>query len=112
MNYITGKHIFLQHPCMQQGSIEAKDEYYKRKKLFLEEAGLLSGRKISFRDIDKKEIEKAIYNIQQVVFEVTEKCNLNCVYCTFGELYSGNEERIKERHNLKKEDAMKLLEYI
>jgi uncharacterized protein len=110
MNYITGKHIFLQHPYMQQDDI--KDGYYKRKKAFLEEAGLLSGKKISFRQINKNEIEKSIYNIKQVLFEVTEKCNLNCVYCTFGELYNGNEDRLKERRNMKKEDAMKLLEYL
>jgi len=111
-NCITGKHIFLQHLYMRQENAEVKDEYYKRKKCFFEEAGLLSGKKISFRDIDKEEIEKSIYDIRQVLFEVTEKCNLNCVYCTFGELYGGNDERIKEKRNLKKEDAIKLLEYL
>ena len=108
MNYIAGKHVFLQHPQMQHGTVE----YYKRKKLFLEKANLLSGKKVSFRNIDKTEIEKSIYNIQNVIFEVTEKCNLNCVYCAYGELYSGNEGRIKEKRNLKKKDAVKLLEYL
>jgi len=112
MNYIAGKHIFLQHPYMQQGDAEMKDGYYKRKKCFFEKSGLLSGKKISFRNIDKKEIEKSIYDIQQVVFEVTERCNLNCVYCAYGELYNGNEERIKKKRDLKKEDAIKLLEYL
>jgi len=73
---------------------------------------LLSCKKISFREIDKREIEKSIYNIHQVVFEVTEKCNLNCVYCAFGEMYSGNEGRLKEKRNMRKEDAIKLLEYL
>ena len=112
MNYAIGKHIFLQHPYMQQEDAVGENEYYKRKKIFLEEANLLSGKKISFRAIAQKEIEKSIYDIKQVLFEVTEKCNLNCVYCTFGELYNGNEERIKERRSLKKEDAIKLLEYL
>ena len=112
MNYITGKHIFLQHPNIQQGDVEVKAEYYKSKNFFFEKANLWSGKKISFRDIAKEEIEKSIYDIKQVVFEVTEKCNLNCVYCTFGELYRGNEERIKERRNMKKEDAIKLLEHL
>jgi len=106
--YITGKHIFLQHPNMQQGDIE----YYEKKKIFLEKSNLLSSKKISFRDIDRKEIEKSIYDTKRVIFEVTEKCNLNCVYCTFGELYNKNEKRIKEKRNLKKEDAIKLLEYL
>jgi len=112
MNYAIGNHIFLQHSYMQQEDVGEENEYYKRKKIFLEEANLLSGKKISFRAIAQKEIEKSICDIHQVIFEVTEKCNLNCVYCSFGELYSGNEERLKERRNLKKEDAMKLLEYL
>jgi uncharacterized protein len=111
-NYIIGKHIFLQHPNMQQKEIEKTNEYYKRKKKFFKEANLLSRKKISFREITQKEIEKSINNIHQVVFEVTEKCNLNCVYCAYGELYSGNEERIKVQRNLKKEDAISLLEYL
>ena len=111
-NYRIGKHIFLQYPYMQQENIAGKNKYYEKKKRFLEDANLLSDKKISFLDIDKKEVEKSIYNIQQVVFEVTEKCNLNCVYCAFGELYSGNEKRIKEKRNLKTKDAIKLLEHL
>lgn len=108
MNHIIGKHIFLQHPDTQQGDVE----YYKRKKIFLEEANLLSHKRITFRDIDKGEIDKSIFKIKHVVFEVTEHCNLNCVYCAFGEIYSGNVERIKERRNMKPEDAIKLLEHL
>ncbi|MCL2289314.1 MAG: radical SAM peptide maturase [Bacteroidetes bacterium] len=112
MNYIIGKHIFLQHPYMQHRDVEINNEYYIRKKNFLEKTNLLSSKKISFKSLDEKEIERSMYNIEQVVFEVTEKCNLNCVYCTFGAMYSGNEERIKEKRNLRKEDAIKLLEYL
>jgi uncharacterized protein len=112
-SYIAGKHIFIRHPNFQLKDVEVKnDDYYKKKRKFLEETNLLSGNKILFRDIHKKEIEKSIENIQQVVLEVTEKCNLNCVYCTYGELYSGNEERLKEKHHLKKETAIKLLEHL
>lgn len=112
MNYITSKHIFLQHPNMQQENIEGENEYYKKKKIFFEKYNLISGKKISYRNIEKNEIEKSINDIKQVLFEATEKCNLNCVYCAYGELYSGNEERLKERRSMRKEDAIKLLEYL
>ena len=108
MKHSIGKHIFLQHPDMQLEDVE----YYKRKKRFLEKANLQSGKKISFRDINKNEIEKSVFEIKHVVFEVTKKCNLNCVYCAYGELYSGNKERRKEKRNMKKEDAIKLLEHL
>jgi len=110
--YIVGKHLFMLPTLKPQGSSEENNEYYQRKKGIIEEANLLSAKKIVFRDIYKEEIEKSINNIQQVVFEVTEKCNLNCVYCTYGELYTGNEERQKSKRSLKKEDAVKLLEYL
>jgi len=111
-NNIIGKHIFIQHPKLQEGDIEVVNSYYKKKKKFLEESNLLFSKEIIFRNINTKEIEKSIYNIKQVVFETTEKCNLNCVYCAFGDLYSGNEERLKSKRHLKKEDAIKLLEYL
>jgi len=111
-SYLVAKHFFLPPFCKLKGSDDASNEYYQRKNVFFEEANLSSAKKIVFRDIYKEEIEKSIYNIQQVVFEVTEKCNLNCVYCTYGELYTGNEERQRSKRSLRKEDAIKLLEYL
>jgi uncharacterized protein len=112
MNYIAGKHIFIQPPNLKQGEAEVVANLNKRKKNFIEKANMLYGKKISFRNITQKEVEKSIYNIKHVIFEVTEKCNLACVYCTFGKMYNDNETRLKEKHNLKKEDALKLLEHL
>lgn len=33
---------------------------------------------------------------QQLVFEVTDKCNLNCTYCSYGPLYTNYDERYKK----------------
>ena len=41
---------------------------------------------------------------------MTGSCNLDCVYCTYGELYEGNETRNRKRINI--HNAKKLLLYI
>ncbi|MDY0078314.1 MAG: radical SAM peptide maturase [Bacteroidales bacterium] len=33
---------------------------------------------------------------QQIIFEVTDKCNLNCTYCSYGSLYTNYDERYKK----------------
>lgn len=35
-----------------------------------------------------KDVEYQLANIKQITIEMTEKCNLNCHYCTYGNLYS------------------------
>ena len=35
--------------------------------------------------IDEKQIKNNLINLKQIVFEVTEKCNLNCKYCGLSE---------------------------
>lgn len=43
--------------------------------------------------ISAKQIIEAIANTPQVVFEITDACNLKCKYCLYGELYSSYGER-------------------
>lgn len=38
-------------------------------------------------------IEKQLDKVSQIVFEVTDKRNLNCRYCAYGELYANYDER-------------------
>lgn len=38
---------------------------------------------------------------QQVIFEVTDKCNLNCTYCSYGSLYKNYDERYKKDMDFK-----------
>ena len=44
--------------------------------------------------ISPKTIEKELANLQSLVFEITEKCNLNCLYCGYGVLYNNSEDKI------------------
>ncbi|MCD7968759.1 MAG: radical SAM peptide maturase [Alistipes sp.] len=38
-------------------------------------------------------IENNIFHLENLVFEVTDACNLNCRYCSFSEFYTGYDER-------------------
>ena len=40
-------------------------------------------------EINKKEIIHNIINLRQLVFEVTDACNLKCKYCGYSDLYEG-----------------------
>lgn len=45
-------------------------------------------------------IEYAISNMQQITFEVTDACNLNCKYCGYGNFYENYDERKDKFLNL------------
>jgi uncharacterized protein len=98
------------------GGLFASEEdvlYYCRYMQFLEE-------KKYFYEVEKYDLtplrytpgdaKKALANTLQIVFEVTEACNLNCKYCGYGELYSGFDKR--ENRNLDFDIARKLIDYI
>ncbi|MDX9695105.1 MAG: radical SAM peptide maturase [Bacteroidales bacterium] len=60
--------------------------------------------------ITEHQLFKIFSNIKQITFEVTEKCNLNCTYCGYGEFYEYNEKRAK--NTLDVTIAKKLLDYL
>lgn len=73
--------------------------FYYNKYLFLKSSGffaemdvesLLSGR------INSDVIEKHLSDLGQIVFQVTNDCNLKCKYCCFGDLYNGIPVESKE----------------
>jgi uncharacterized protein len=43
--------------------------------------------------ISAASIFESMANSNQILFEVTEKCNLKCYYCAYGELYNSNPMR-------------------
>lgn len=55
-------------------------------------------------------IKKRIGNLKQLVFEVTDQCNLKCKYCGYGEFYSSYDERTNRKLNFS--TAKKLIDYI
>jgi uncharacterized protein len=60
--------------------------------------------------MEESTVKENIINTKQVVFEVTDSCNLSCKYCALGELYDGVDKRISKKINT--EYAINLLKYI
>ena len=46
-----------------------------------------------FIEISSLDIEYNLMNLNQLVFEVTDACNLRCKYCGYADLYEGYDER-------------------
>ncbi|MEY8707225.1 radical SAM peptide maturase [Bacteroides faecichinchillae] len=46
-----------------------------------------------FRRISLMDIEYNLMNLNQLIFEVTDACNLRCKYCGYADLYEGYDQR-------------------
>ncbi|MDP3446174.1 MAG: hypothetical protein Q8T08_25215 [Ignavibacteria bacterium] len=62
------------------------NERYKKELLKLHNT-LGCEQKVQFVELKSQLIQNAIGMSNQLVFEVTEKCNLSCAYCGLGETY-------------------------
>lgn len=103
----------LSHPELKKAYEKSMDvdPYYLKKYAYLKAHGFFTKPKpTEFAVLEESVVENNIKNLRQVVFEVTDSCNLSCTYCAFGELYDGYDER-----NCKKIDthkAIQLLKFI
>jgi uncharacterized protein len=62
------------------------------------------------RFLNKSNISYQLSNLRQIVFEVTDACNLKCKYCAYGEFYSDYDKR--ENKSLSIDSAITLLDYL
>jgi uncharacterized protein len=70
-----------------------------------------SDKNIEFiKELTANDINYYLANTPQLLFEVTEKCNLSCKYCGYGELYHKGIDRSNRTLNF--EDARALIEYL
>lgn len=103
----------LIHPELMGVSKKTKDvdPYYLRKYEYLNEKGFFGEAKpVDFGNISEETVIKEnIVQVPQLVFETTDHCNLNCQYCSLGELYEFSK---KERRNINTQYAINLLKYI
>ena len=60
--------------------------------------------------ITEKDIERNLVNLKQLVFEVTDACNLRCKYCGYADLYEGYDKR--ENHYFPYERAILVIDYL
>ena len=87
------------------------DSYYLKKVAYLERHGFFAKPKFTdFIPLEESIVMDNIINTQQIVFEVTDSCNLKCRYCALGELYDGVDERIGKKINTRY--AINLLKFI
>jgi uncharacterized protein len=55
-------------------------------------------------------IRNSLANTPQITFEITDACNLDCVYCGYGKLYGNHDERVNKQLDIGK--AIRLLDYM
>lgn len=95
------------------GVIYGQEEaiYYYQKFLFLKEHGYFEKNNENLiSKFTPESIFKSFINTNQILFEVTERCNLNCYYCAYGNLYVQNPNR--GQNDLKWETAKHFYDYI
>lgn len=70
--------------------------YYYDKHKYLKQFGLISDNsniEFKYKKLDAKDIEEALIDTHQIIFEVTDKCNLACYYCGYGHFYYNHDVR-------------------
>jgi len=87
--------------------------YYQRKYQDLLQVGFFKGvnmdAKLSGR-VTPEGVKKSLANLSQVTFEVTDRCNLACAYCGYGDLYSDYDKR--DGGDLSLNRAITLMQYL
>ena len=80
-------HPELAKVCGRQSGV---DPYYVRKYAYLKDKGFFGEvLPVEFATtLEKSVIENNIAQVPQVSFETTDHCNLNCRYCSLGDLYT------------------------
>jgi uncharacterized protein len=63
-----------------------------------------------FYKVEEKDIKRSLVNLSQLIFEVTEGCNLNCKYCGYGEIYQTY--GVRKKSSLSFDVARKVLDYL
>ena len=88
-------------------------DYYYRKFRFLKDAGFFTEHDrhaaVSPR-LTTEDVARALRTTSSIAFELTEACNLRCIYCCYGECYEASKHR-SGRH-LSPEVANILLRYL
>lgn len=111
------KHLFLTHPSLvphlhpkYTGQVDTAD-YYARKASYLKEHGYLDGLGHQYDGVITADmVKEELANLKQLVFEVTDACNLRCKYCGYGELYGNFDERRKKMMGF--ESAKRIIDFL
>lgn len=63
-----------------------------------------------FVELTADTVRQQLLNLKQLVFEVTDNCNLKCKYCGYGEFYCSYDKR--DARNLSFDNAKILIDYL
>lgn len=88
------------------------DSYYLSKYKYLKNNGFFSKRDSinMVSEINETIVKDCLITTPQIVFEVTDSCNLRCMYCAQGELYESFGR--KSEKELDVDSAIKFLKYL
>nr|WP_321522009.1 radical SAM peptide maturase [uncultured Macellibacteroides sp.] len=103
----------LVHPEIRKAYENSTDvnPYYLKKYEYLKDHSFFTEAKIAnFEPVNESMIKENIIQTKQIVFEVTDSCNLSCTYCGYGEFYDVYDER--NHNNINIRYAIKFLRYI
>lgn len=112
-------YLLLTHPVMQEiictnelinlKRERTENDYYRKKNDYLKEHKIISDiyKPPFVKFLEKEDIQYALANTLQISFEVTDACNMNCVYCGYGKLYNNYDQRTNQKMHI--EDAYCLL---
>ena len=85
--------------------------YYLKKYEYWKETGIISNKDdVEYAPLSAELIRKELVNLQVLTFVVTDKCNLRCRYCAYGDMYGGYDARTDE--NLSFDKAKHVLDYL
>lgn len=72
----------------------SNEDYYIRKLNFLKQHRFFDKEEIIFQtNYSEEQILKNLACLRQLLIEVTDRCNLKCKYCGYGEFYSNYDQR-------------------
>lgn len=72
-----------------------RKDYYQKKQEYWKAHGVFQDQDThySLKQIDGEFVRRNFISTPQIVFEVTDRCNLKCKYCAYGELYANYDKR-------------------
>jgi len=92
---------------------ETAQTYYKKKFNFLRDNGYfetINNKQIIGGRLKSSDIDYELSNLRALVFEITERCNLQCKYCFYGDNYQSHDTRTNL--DLSISNAIAVIEYL
>lgn len=102
----------VEHILSQNHTVKTKEfNYSKRKYQYLKEHGFFNSLpdKYLFFAFSPEIVKDRILDTLQIIFEVTDSCNLNCKYCGYGDMYNNHDRR--NTKNIDLQSAITLLDF-